>query len=230
MERLMLDQCDYFIRKYNLCLKELGTLYRCVRDFVNECSAAQVEGNYEGFATTHCVIIPFTTKKKVESVICILPLLDRVNYELFEIFLPIYKHYVLIRLPAREKKLITRRLLVLFTHIDGLYQLFVRCYWCLPIARSLELTVELAELMNKYHRTVNYLTFNRLSTVRTQYLEFLEHNYIDVDSKYSFQEQYKNIYLPLIEEKKVNLVFEKDREAHRLTFTPRSPPPPTPPS
>ena len=232
MERLLLEQIDYFVRKFNICLRELGSLYLSVKDFIDECSSAQVDGAYEGFVITHGEIVPFTNRKLVESVICILPFLDRIDYEIVEILLPLYRNSLFIEIPALYRKLITRRMIVLFTHVDGLFEIYKRCRSCLPIAQELEVSPELTQLMKQYQRAVNYLSFSQLGSIREKYLKFLEDNHIDIEPKHFFCQHYKDT-LPLITEQKIILVLYEDRELRRLlaSSTHQSyPPPPPPPS
>ena len=211
----MLGQIDYYIRKYSIGLREFGALYLKTKEFIDFCSTAQVNDSYEGFLVTHMTLTPFTTKELVESVISILPFLDRIFSELLENLVPLYNHFLLTKLPAQKRKLISLRMQTLFAYIDGLYQCFERCRYCLPIAHYLETTEELAPLMKTYTRAVNYLTLNQLSRARGKYLIFLCDNYIDISPRRQFTYLFKNS-VPLIKLDKIKVVVQEDRRRRQL--------------
>ena len=211
----MLSAIDYYIRKYNVGLRELGSLYLTVKDFIEFCSTAQVNESFEGFLVTHLTLIPFTSKELVESVASILPFLDRMVQELLENLVPLYNHFLLTKLSAQKRKLISLRLQTLFAYVDGLYQCFVRCRWCMPIAHYLELTEELAPLMKSFTRAVNYLTLNQLTRVRGHFYIFLCRSHIDIHPKRKFTYLFKRS-IPLIKEERIKLVIQEDRRARRL--------------
>ena len=222
----MLSQVDFFIRKYNIGLRELGSLYLTIKDFIDFVSTAQVNDSYEGFLVTHMTLIQFTNKEIVESVISILPFLDRMLLELEENLFPLYSHFLLTKLSPQKRKLISLRLQTLFAYIDGLYQTFIRCRWTLPIAKYLENTEEFAPLMKTFIKAVNYLTFTQLETARSKYSNFLRANYIDIHPRRTFTYLFKRS-IPLISERKIITVVEEDRRVRNATPINWSYPPPT---
>ena len=183
-EGLIVRPIQVFIRKISLVLLELTVLSSFFQDYVESVRTIQIAGRFRGFVNHHFHIRKFTNEKVLSGVLAVFHHLHNAHSEI-QVIQSLYLRFrELDGISPIVKRKVVRKLLSLFTRLEGVQLNLKRLRLCYQIVKKFRDFEPL--LANDFLSVTNCSSYIQFCEVFIAYELFLRRNYVIIAKKHKY--------------------------------------------